>query len=84
MKRTLQTARIDEKTVRYRVRVEDFPSAPESQEYLDRQAMFLIFLGKDPMLLDCNGHTYQTLKMFHNGDSWVAEAEVKVSDRQTL
>lgn len=80
MHRFFTEVHIDEKTTKYRVRLEDVES--EAQQVARRQSEFLMEVANQPELLTCGYARPQTVKFYHNGIRWVAEAEAVVEHEQ--
>jgi hypothetical protein len=76
MTRTVKTTRVGDKTVRYRVRIED-----DLQENMVlAQRAFLDHLAMNQELLTCGYHRFQKLTIFRGNGRWVAEAEATVDE----
>ena len=74
MKRYVTETKIGETQIRYRIRIEDEESA-NIEEMRFRQHAFLMQLVDSFELLSCGPCRFQTLKVSHNGQRWIVEAE---------
>lgn len=81
MKRFVSEVKIGEK-IRYRTRIEDEESPPGSDEARIRQYDFMRSLLGQWTLVTCGMQMFQTLKVYHDGTRWIAEAEATVDTDQ--
>lgn len=75
MKRTVATTQIGTHEERHRVRIEDYPSARDSQESRVRLYALLRELVDVPSLLSCGYSPPQKISFYHSGTAWIIEAE---------
>ena len=78
MRRTVSEARVGDKLVRYRTRIEDDSSQAGSWEARQRFLNLLQTLSQTPDLINCGLNLPQKISISHNGESWVVEAEATV------
>ncbi len=78
MRRTVSEARVGERLVRYRTRLEDDPSPQNSWEARQRLFTLLQTIYQTPDLINCGLSTPQKMSWYHSGTSWVIEAEATV------
>jgi hypothetical protein len=78
MQRTVSEAEVGDRLVRYRTKIIDDPSAPNSwQARLALFNLFQTFLNT-PDLINCGLHTPQKMNLVHSGEAWVLELEATV------
>ena len=77
MRRSFSEFRIGDTQIRYRIRIEDEPSQP-GQQANGRLTEFLRQMADGYELLACGIHRPQVMKITHNGQCWVLEAEATV------
>lgn len=80
MKRRVSKVPMDTNKFRIRVFLEDEPTPMTAQDAKAIQLKFLLALAEQPILLACEAHLFQKLTIWHNGHSWVAEAEAIVTE----
>lgn len=78
MNRTISEIKVGESQIRYRTRIEDDDSPANTPEARVRQHDFLKQLVNQWVLLSCGMQMFQTLKMYHDGERWICEAEALV------
>jgi len=76
--RSVKNRRIGDRLLRYTLKVVDDPSLPNSHEAATRLTLFLRDLLDQPALLMCGPVTLSTMRLHHNGEAWVLEAEADV------
>ncbi len=69
--------KIGENRHRYRTIVEENGSLDPNESFSYTAKLFLKALSDTPDLLLCGFLPFKTLKMYHNGVGWVAEAEAE-------
>ena len=79
MRRTVSETRVGTKQIRYKVRIEDDPSAPGHQSGL-RLITFMETLAQSPDLLNCGYSKPQRLSLYHSGTGWIAEGEATIEE----
>jgi hypothetical protein len=80
MKRFVTETRVGEHQIRYRTRIEDVDSVKGSDDARMRQYQFLSELIGQWQLLACGLQMFESLKVYHNGTCWVAEAEATADE----
>jgi len=83
MKRIVSEAKVGEDKTRYRTRIEDDDSPAGSDDSRVRQYLFMHELIDGWPMLSCGMQMFQTFKVFHDGNRWVAELEA-ISDNPVL
>ena len=78
MKRTVTETKVGETQIRYRTRIEDDESMKGSDEARMRQYLFMREIVDNWTLLTCGLQMFQSLRIFHSGNCWVAEAEATI------
>lgn len=78
MRRTISEAKVGDRQVRYRTRIEDDPSSANSWEARRRLLDLLSTVLQSPDLMNCGLNAPQKLSIYHSGQSWVLEAEATV------
>lgn len=68
--------------VRYKIRVTHDDCPKGTHEAMVRQFLFIQWLANNYDLLNCGPTRFETLRIFHDGICWVAEAEAE-ADEQT-
>jgi hypothetical protein len=81
--RTTHSTKVSETTVKYRLRIEDIPSAVDSQEAHGRMTTLLRAVVDQPALLMCGPAPPSSLRVYHNGFAWILEAEATVFTPQS-
>jgi hypothetical protein len=81
MKRSSLNIPIADGKTRVRVRVESDECDPGSAEYHHHRRYLLTAISEQPMLIDCGLQGFDTLKVYHNGFNWVADAEAVISTK---
>lgn len=76
--RTVHTTRTGDASFKWRLRIEDDLSSPDTEESFRLQMALLRSLVEQPELLMCGPIPAQKLRLFHSGKSWVIEAEAEV------
>lgn len=79
MRRTVSETRVGTNQTRYRIRIEDDPSAV-GHEAGWRLVRFLETLSQSPDMLNCGFSKPEKLTFYHSGYFWVAEGEATVED----
>lgn len=82
MKKTVSKVRIGDTLFRYKIKIEDSFSEYGTVHYKARQKAFLRELIDNEGLLTCGVSDFQKMTMFHDGKSWVVEAEAEVEMEQ--
>lgn len=81
----LITIPLTETKTRVRVRVESDPCEPEErQKFLWLRNHLLQTIADNPSMMDCQLEPFETLKVYHNGDCWVADAEAVISRTENV
>lgn len=80
MRRIVTANRISEDQVRHRVKILGDPCPADSQESRILQHRMLQDLASTPELTVCHYSPFQLLKMLHDGERWVIEAEAVVDE----
>lgn len=75
MQRFVTEIPIGENRVRFKTVIRDIPTAKGSEDARMRQYQFLRELGDSFSVLACGMQMFESLKIYHDGNSWVAEAE---------
>jgi hypothetical protein len=81
MYRFQTSTKMDDHQERIRVRIESDPCEKGSLLAREYKMSLLHNLAANPSLLQCGDQDFQTMKMFHNGDRWLIEAEALVDRR---
>lgn len=82
MKRQLFSIKIGPNLFRYRVKIEDDPSLPNTQYANTRQKTFLKLLIDNIEMLNCGPNPFQKMNVHHNGACWIVELESTVENVQ--
>ena len=77
MKKRSVKIKIGETKHRYRVILEDEDSEQYTESYNYRQKLFLKTLADSPDLLLCGYLPFERLKIYYDGQKWIAEAEAE-------
>ncbi len=80
MNRTLTSVKLDDKSVRHRVRIESDPCETPLLKK-QHQLMLLDNFATNPSLTDCGPVPFQKMVMQHNGTLWVVELEATVQEQ---
>ena len=80
MRRSVSEARIGDRLIRYKIRIEDDPSAPGFAGQW-RLIKFMEALILSPDLLNCGFSKPEKLTFYHSGQFWVAEGEATVEEQ---
>jgi hypothetical protein len=83
MKRCVSAIKIGEGQIRYKTRLEDEYSEKGSDQAREQQYFFIRQILDNLVLLDCGMQRFQTLKVFHSGVQWIAEAVAVVDTYPT-
>lgn len=70
-------------STKYRLKIEDDPSAEDSAEAGGRLLALLRDLVDQPVLLMCGPVSPQKVRLWHSGSCWVLEAEAEVHTPQS-
>lgn len=78
-----ETKRFDEGDGVYRIvnRVYSDPVSPSSPNLHMAAGEFFKMLADSQDILRCELNNYETLKIYHDGNSWIAESQAKVYGR---
>lgn len=79
MKKTVSNVIVGEDKVRSRVRIEGDECLNTSQQFKMGAYMLLQIIASQPDLTACLMSPFETLTVYHNGKSWVADAEATVA-----
>lgn len=82
MKKSISKVRIGDNLYRYKVKLEDSFSEYGTPSYRARQRAFLREIIDNEGLLSCGTSDFQKMSMFHDGKSWVIEAEAEIEMEQ--
>ncbi len=79
MNRRLTSVKLDNRSTRYRVRIE---SDPCDTDLLMRQLQLNLLdnMANTPELTACGPVPFQTMKMYHDGGAWIVELEAIVEE----
>lgn len=78
MNRKTNNVNIGEGQLRATVRLEGEMCDPDTFQYRYYQSEMLRVAHDSPALLECAMAPFQTLRMFHDGEKWIIEAEAIV------
>lgn len=78
MKKTLSNVKLGDSQIRARVRIEDDECLPTSQYFRMGAYRLLRTIADQPDLTACLLAPFERLTVYHNGKSWVADAEAVV------
>lgn len=75
MKKTLLQSHLGDDKFRFSVKLEGAECPPLGVESRIRAMELLRALTTNPGLTDCGNNHFETMRMFHDGKSWVIELE---------
>lgn len=78
--RTVKRVVIAPNRVRYKIRLTHDECPKGTHEAMVRQFLFVQWLANNYDLLSCGPSRFETLKVYHDGSSWIAEAEAEVDE----